>query len=82
MIVKNNYNECLTNLACSIRKYFELEYHHNTLDYVDKILETSKPKKISIHWYRTMLHSFCLWCCRKIGQSRLSDKKTDLRQNT
>ena len=24
MIVKNNYNECLTNLACSIRKYFEL----------------------------------------------------------
>lgn len=32
MNVKNNYNECITNLACSIRKYFELEYKHNTLD--------------------------------------------------
>ena len=46
MLVKNNYNECLTNLACSIRKYFELEYKHNTLDYIDKILEKFKPKNI------------------------------------
>ena len=46
MIVKNNYNECLTNLACSIRKYFELEYKHNTLDYIDKILEEYKPKNV------------------------------------
>jgi len=29
MKVKNNYNECLTNLACSIRKYFGLDYKHN-----------------------------------------------------
>ncbi|HPT08617.1 MAG TPA: alkaline phosphatase family protein [bacterium] len=46
MIVKNNYNECLTNLACSIRKYFELDYKHNTLSYVDEILEKVKPKNI------------------------------------
>lgn len=46
MIVKNNYNECLTNLACSIRKYFGLEYKHNTLDYIDKILEEKHPKNI------------------------------------
>ncbi|MEE3343810.1 MAG: alkaline phosphatase family protein [Bacilli bacterium] len=46
MIVKNNYNECLTNLACSIRKYFELDYKHNTLDYIDKILEEYKPKNV------------------------------------
>lgn len=46
MIVKNNYNECLTNLACSIRKYFGLEYKHNTLDYIDKVLEEKKPKNI------------------------------------
>ena len=46
MIVRNNYNECLTNLACSIRKYFDLEYHHNTLSYIDKILEMKKPKNV------------------------------------
>lgn len=46
MVVKNNYNECLTNLACSIRKYFELEYKHNTIDYIDKALEEYKPKNV------------------------------------
>ena len=46
MLVKNNYNECLTNLACSIRKYFNLDYKHNTLDYIDKILDDYKPKNI------------------------------------
>lgn len=48
MKVKNNYNECLTNLACSIRKYFELEYHHNTLNYIDKILYEKKPNNVII----------------------------------
>ena len=46
MIVRNNYNECLTNLACSIRKYFGLDYKHNTLDYIDNILEEYKPKNV------------------------------------
>ena len=46
MKVRNNYNECLTNLACSIRKYFELDYKHNTIDYVDKILNENKPKNV------------------------------------
>ena len=46
MKVKNNYNECLTNLACSIRKYFELDYKHNTLDYIDRILDEYKPKNV------------------------------------
>lgn len=46
MEVKNNYNECLTNLACSIRKYYNLEYSHKTLDYVDKILDDKKPKNV------------------------------------
>jgi len=48
MIVKNNYKECLTNLACSIRKYFELDYKHNTLDYVDKILKDYNPKNVIV----------------------------------
>ena len=46
MKVKNNYNECLTNLACSIRKYFGLDYKHNTLSYIDEILELKKPKNV------------------------------------
>ncbi len=46
MKVRNNYDECLTNLACSIRKYFDLEYHHKTLEYVDKILEEKKPNNV------------------------------------
>lgn len=48
MIVKNNYNECLTNLACSIRKYFDLKYQHKTLDYIDKLLEEKQPKNIVV----------------------------------
>ncbi len=46
MEVKNNYHECLTNLACSIRKYFDLEYKHNTLSYIDEILEHEQPKNV------------------------------------
>lgn len=46
MEVKNNYHECLTNLACSIRKYFGLDYKHNTLSYIDEILEKIQPKNI------------------------------------
>lgn len=46
MIVKNNYNECITNFACSIRKYFDLEYKHNTLEYIDNILNEYQPKNV------------------------------------
>lgn len=48
MVLKNDYNECITNLACSIRKYFGLEYQHNTLDYVDKLLSEKKPKNVVV----------------------------------
>lgn len=48
MHVKNNYNECITNLACSIRKYFELDYQHNTLSYVDELLEKKQPKNVVV----------------------------------
>ena len=49
MEVKNNYNVCLTNVACSIRKYFDLDYKHNTLkeiDGVDIIIGTNYRTKI------------------------------------
>ncbi len=46
MQLKNDYNNCLTNLACSIRKYFKLEYKHKSLECIDKILEDTKPKNV------------------------------------
>ena len=46
MEVKANYKESLTNLACSIRKYFDLKYSHNTLDYIDRELAAYKPKNV------------------------------------
>lgn len=48
MIVKNNYNDCITNVACSIRKYFDLEYHHNTNKEIDNILEKTHPNNVVI----------------------------------
>lgn len=48
MIVKNNYDKCLTNFACSIRKYFELEYHHKTLKEVDDLLERYQPENVVV----------------------------------
>lgn len=46
MIVKNDYNECITNLACSIRKYFGLEVKHNSLSYIDELLNKKQPKNV------------------------------------
>lgn len=48
MKVKNNYQECITNLACSIEKYFDLTPKHNTLPYVDKLLEEKKPENVVV----------------------------------
>ena len=48
MQVKNNYKECITNLACSIRKYFDLSYTHNTLEYIDTLLEEKKPNNVVV----------------------------------
>ena len=45
MKVRNNYDECLTNVACSIRKYFDLDYHHQTIKEIDELLE-KKPKNV------------------------------------
>ena len=40
-MITADYNDCITNLACSIRKYFELDYKHNTIKEVDDILENN-----------------------------------------
>jgi predicted AlkP superfamily pyrophosphatase or phosphodiesterase len=46
MEVRNNYNECITNLACSIQKYFGIEPKHNTIDYIDEILNEKQPTNV------------------------------------
>ena len=69
---KINYNECLTNLACSIKKYFELDYNHQTLNYIDEILEEKKPENI------------ILFLCDGLGSKildRILDKNCFLIQN-
>lgn len=48
MIVKNNYNECITNLACSVRKYFGLDIKHNSLPYIDELLNEKQPKNVVV----------------------------------
>ncbi len=48
MQVKNNYNECLTNLACSIQKYFGLSIKHNSIEYIDNLLNEKQPKNIIV----------------------------------
>lgn len=47
-IVKPNYNECITNLSNSILKHFDFPTHHNTLEYIDKILEKDYKNVIVI----------------------------------
>lgn len=46
MILKNDYKQCLTNLACSIQKYFEIEPKHDSLKLIDDILEKEQPKNV------------------------------------
>lgn len=48
MKVKNNYQECLTNFACSIEKYFGLTPKNNTLPYIDQLLEEKKPENVVV----------------------------------
>ncbi len=48
MKIRNNYDECLTNLACSVQKYFGVKPKHKTLKSVDKILKEKQPKNVVV----------------------------------
>jgi len=48
MKVKNDYTNCLTNLACSIRRYFGLPAAHNTLSDIDEILNHQQPENVIV----------------------------------
>ena len=41
-----NYNKCLTNVANSILKYYDLKTYHSTLKELDDILEEKRYKNI------------------------------------
>lgn len=46
-----DYEDCITNLACSIRKYFGLETRHNGIAEIDDILNTKKPRNVVVILY-------------------------------
>lgn len=54
MLVKSNYEECITNIACSILKYFDSDYHNNTIKEIDEVLERRKPKNVVLILYDGM----------------------------
>ncbi|MGN1399359.1 MAG: alkaline phosphatase family protein [Erysipelotrichaceae bacterium] len=54
MIVKNDYSHCLTNLACSIQKYFGLSYKHDSLEKIDEILQSSQPENVILFLFDGM----------------------------
>ena len=43
---KINYGECITNVACSILKYFKCNYYHKTIKILDEILSQKKPNNV------------------------------------
>ena len=49
-----DYNDCIVNLACSIRKYFGLKYTNNSLNDVDNLLESRQPKNVVVILYDGM----------------------------
>ena len=53
-MIMPDYNDSITNLACSIMKYFELNYKHNTIEDIDNILEEKQPKNVVVILYDGM----------------------------
>ncbi len=50
-MVMPNYEDCITNLACSIRKYFELDTKHSGIKEIDDILSKKKPRNVVVILY-------------------------------
>ena len=52
-IVKPNYDECITNIACSVLNYFNVPIKHNTIKEIDNELKTN-PKNVVVILYDGM----------------------------
>lgn len=46
-----NYKNCLTNLANSILKYFDIKTYHETLEILDKVLKENNSKNVVVILY-------------------------------
>lgn len=47
-LILPDYENSIVNVACCIRKYFELDYNHSTIEKLDKLLEEKKPKNVVV----------------------------------
>lgn len=47
-LILPDYQNSIVNVACTIRKYFGLNYNHNTIKKIDKILEEKQPKNVVV----------------------------------
>ncbi|MEG1613764.1 MAG: alkaline phosphatase family protein [Clostridia bacterium] len=47
-LVKANYNNCITNLSCSIQKHFGITPKHDTIQEVDNLLANNKKNVIVV----------------------------------
>ena len=50
-MIKPNYEDSITNLACSIRKYFGLSTRHNGIKDIDTLLDDKKPRNVVVILY-------------------------------
>lgn len=50
-MINPNYDDCITNLACSIRGYFGLDMKHNGIKEIDNILNNKKPRNVVVILY-------------------------------
>lgn len=46
-----DYNDSISNLACSIRKYFGLDTRHNGIKEIDDLLNSRKPRNVVVILY-------------------------------
>ena len=69
--MKPNYNECITNIACSVLKYFEVPYKHETIKEIDDLLKTN-PKNVVVILYDGMGYNLI---------NRILDENSFLRTN-
>ena len=58
-MIKIDYNNCLTNFSCSIKKYFGLKIKHNTIKVVDDLLEKNNPKNVVVLLFDGMGSIIC-----------------------
>lgn len=47
-LILPDYQNSIVNVACTIRKYFGLNYNHNTIEKIDKILEEKQPRNVVV----------------------------------